>query len=428
MEPQALIRQIESTKDLQALVDLYGSNPTVLSAQKKRYTQLIRRFGEVFSPEDKINLFSVPGRTEVGGNHTDHNAGRVLAAAVNLDILAVVAQSSERRIVIDSEGYRKIIVDIDHLDVIEAEKSTPAALVRGVCSQMVMLGYEIGGFNACFASQVPNGSGLSSSAAFEVMIVNILNHLFNFGKVDPITAALISQYAENHFFGKPCGLMDQTTCAVGGFVTIDFQDFAHPIVHKVNYQFAGNGYSLAIIGTGGSHADLTDDYAAIATEMKSVAQIFGGKVLREIPADKVFSNIYNLREKVSDRAILRALHFYGDDARVVKQVAALENNQFDLFLKLVIESGLSSWTLLQNVFSTKNVSEQGVSLALAVSQAVLAERGAWRVHGGGFAGTIQAFVPNDLAPLYFSKMEAIFGAENCHQISIRSKGAVKINL
>jgi galactokinase len=427
MEPQVLLNQIETSVSLPVFVDLYGNNPVTLKAQKERYLQLIRRFLEIFPSSKDIALFSSPGRTEVGGNHTDHNGGRVLAAAVNLDILAVVTSSENRQIVIDSEGYRKIVVDIDRHEVIEQEKSSPASLVRGICARMTQLGFIIGGFHACLASQVPNGSGLSSSAAFEVMIVTILNQLYNSGIISPIIAAQISQFAENNYFGKPCGLMDQTTCAVGGFVTIDFKDFAHPIVHKVDYQFANNGYSLAIIGTGGSHADLTDEYAAIEGEMKSVARAFGGKVLRDLKAENVLANIASIRGKLSDRGILRAIHFYADDARVVKQVAALENNQFDTFLKLVIESGYSSWMLCQNVFTTKNVSEQGVSIALAVSQTVLEGRGAWRVHGGGFAGTIQAFVPNDLAPDFFAQLGTIFGKENCHQISIRSKGAIKID-
>jgi galactokinase len=260
------------------------------------------------------------------------------------------------------------------------------------------------------------------------MVVTILNHLFNAGRVSPIEAAQISQFAENQYFGKPCGLMDQTTCAVGGFVTIDFKDFAQPIVHKVDYRFAGNGYSLAIIGTGGSHADLTDEYAAIEGEMKSVARFLGGKVLREFSAEKVLADISSLRGKVSDRAILRALHFFADDARVARQVNALETKQFEVFLNLVIESGLSSWTLCQNVFSTKSVSEQGVSIALAIAETILKNRGAWRVHGGGFAGTIQAFVPDELAQQFFSQMSAVFGEENCHQISIRSRGATFIDL
>lgn len=428
MNPQAIIDQLSLTTLPPLFADLYGNHPAILEAQKKRYLRLVRRFHEVFPNDLDVSLFSSPGRTEVGGNHTDHNAGRVLAAAVDLDIVAVVAPTSDRQIVIDSEGYRKIIVDIDRHEVVEQEKGLPPSLVRGICARMGSLGMRIGGFHACFASNVPNGSGLSSSAAFEVLVATILNEAYNGGEIPPIQVAQIGQYAENNYFGKPCGLMDQTTCAVGGFVTIDFKDFANPLVHKVDYQFANNGYSLAIIGTGGSHADLTEDYAAIEQEMKSVARALGGNVLREISAQDVFENIPELRGKTGDRAILRAMHFYADDARVAKQVEALEHNRFDEFLQLVVESGHSSWMYNQNVFSTRSVSAQGVSLALAVSASILKGRGAWRVHGGGFAGTMQAFVPNELAERFFSEMTRIFGKEHCFQIAIRASGAVKLSL
>jgi galactokinase len=412
----------------QGLIDLYGKKEAALKQQKDRYYRLIKRFQATFPNDQDIAFFSSPGRTEVGGNHTDHNAGRVLAAAVNLDILSVVAKAADTLITIESEGYRPIKVDTRSLEMVEQEKFNPAALVRGVCARMKHLGFEIGGFRACMISGVPNGSGLSSSAAFEMMVVAILNDLYNQGKVTAIQAAQIGQFAENNYFGKPCGLMDQTTCAVGGFVTIDFKDFNNPLVHKVDYQFADSGFSLVIIGTGGSHADLNEDYAAIASEMKAVAHFFGGQVLREFSAEKVVANVAALRKKVNDRAILRALHFYADDARVVKQAAALEARDFGRFLQLVNESGSSSWRLNQNVFTTKHPEEQGVALALAVSETILAGRGAWRVHGGGFAGTIQAFVPDDLVTEYMQKMSAIFGEENCHRISIRSQGATRVDL
>ncbi len=427
MQLQALLSLLDSPDPLPALTDLYGNHPGTLQDQKNRYVELVKQFQEVFPNDTGVDLFSSPGRTEVGGNHTDHNAGRVLAAAVNLDILAVVSPTDDRNIVIDSWGYRKIEVDSRNLEKLEEEVATPAALVRGICARMQQHGYRTGGFHACFTSRVPNGSGLSSSAAFEVMVVTILNHLYNGGNISPIETAMIGQYAENVYFGKPCGLMDQTTSAVGGFVTIDFKDFQKPIVHKVDYEFANNGYSLAIIGTGGSHADLTFEYAAIESEMKSVARFLGGQVLREFSAGEVLEQIPAMRGKVSDRAILRALHFFSDDARVARQVQALEDNRFGDFLQLVVESGYSSWMLNQNVFSTRNVSEQGVSLALAVAESMLKDRGAWRVHGGGFAGTIQAFVPDDVVDDFFAQMGAIFGAENCHQISIRAKGAIKLD-
>ncbi|RPJ45084.1 MAG: galactokinase [Chloroflexi bacterium] len=425
---QELLTLLNASTPPEGLVDLYGNKPDVLKAQKDRYCGLIQRFQAAYPGDRDAAFFSSPGRTEVGGNHTDHNAGRVLAAAVNLDILSLVEKTGDNSIIIDSEGYRSIKVDINKLEVIEQEKYSPAALVRGVCARLKDLGYTIGGFQGCMTSSVPNGSGLSSSAAFELMVVSILNDLYNQGKIQPVLAAQIGQFAENEYFGKPCGLMDQTTCAVGGFVTIDFKDFANPVVHKVDYQFAESEFSLAIIGSGGSHADLNEDYAAIENEMKSVARALGGKVLREFSAEKVLENAASLRGKVNDRAILRALHFYADDDRVVEQVAALESSAFDRFLALVIESGYSSWMLCQNVFSPKNPGEQGIAVALAVSDAMLKGRGAWRVHGGGFAGTIQAFVPAELVPQYMEKMSSIFGKENCHLVSIRSKGATRVAL
>ncbi len=412
----------------QGLVELYGLQEQVLVQQQDRYRSLVKWYHAAY-PEDREGcFFSSPGRTEVGGNHTDHNGGRVLAAAVNLDILCLVGKTTDPWITIDSEGYRPIKVDTRKLEMLEQEKFSPAALVRGICARMKALGCAVGGFHGCMTSRVPNGSGLSSSAAFEMMVVAILNHLYNQGKIDPVLAAQIGQFAENRYFGKPCGLMDQTTCAVGGFVTIDFKDFAHPQVHKVNYQFASSGYALVITGTGGSHADLTDDYAAIENEMKAVARALGGKVLRDIPVEKVLDNIAVLRDKVNDRAILRALHFFADDARVLREAEALESDHFDEFLNLVNESGISSWTLNQNVFSPKNPTEQGVALALAISAMILSGKGAWRVHGGGFAGTIQAFVPAALVPEYMQKMAVLFGKDNCHLISIRSQGATQVDL
>lgn len=412
----------------QGLVKLYGAEDEAIQQQKARYLRLINQYSALYPEAHEVTFFSAPGRTEVGGNHTDHNGGRVLAAAVDLDIVCLVEKKDEPWIAIDSEGYRPIRVDSSKLQMVEQEKFNPAALVRGICARLNQLGYLVGGFRGCMTSRVPNGSGLSSSAAFEMMIVAILNHLYNHGSIGPVLAAQIGQFAENQYFGKPCGLMDQTTCAVGGFVTIDFQDFAHPLVHKVDYQFSNGGYSLVITGTGSSHADLNEDYASIEIEMKSVASALGGKVLRDVSAERMRGAIAALRGKVNDRALLRALHFYADDERVVKQAQALENGDFDAFLKLVNESGISSWTHNQNVFSPRNPAEQGVALALAVSETILKGRGAWRVHGGGFAGTIQAFVPDDLVPEYTQKMSAIFGSENCHKVSIRSQGATSIEL
>lgn len=410
------------------LTELYGNKPGVIEKQTARYLDLIEKFIYLFQGKTDIEIFSTPGRTEVGGNHTDHNAGRVLAAAVDLDVIAAVSRNDEGIIRVQSEGYPKNIINITELAPVESEKYTSAALIRGVCARMKEMGCNLGGFDAYVTSNVLKGSGLSSSAAFEVLIVTVLNHLYNEGKVNDILNAQIAQYSENNYFGKPCGLMDQTTCAVGGFVTIDFRDFENPSVRKVDYDFASSGFSMVIVDTGGNHADLNEDYAAIEHEMKNVAKAFGGKVLREFSAEKVLQNISYLRTKVNDRAILRAIHFYADDQKVVDQVEALEKNDFDKFLSLIIESGYSSWMLCQNCYSHKNIKEQGISVALAVTESMLKGRGAWRVHGGGFAGTIQVFVPNDLLGQYIEKMRGIFGENSCYELTIRPVGTMKLEL
>jgi galactokinase len=427
-EKAYILDSLASVRSTGTLQSLYGKRPAQIARQRERYRALIDQFSSLYPQVNDIQLFSVPGRTEVGGNHTDHNAGRVLAAAVDLDVVAVVVKEDTHVITLHSAGYSPSVVDLRDLSMVEAEKNTSTALIRGVCARMQELGYRVGGFSAYATSDVLKGSGLSSSAAYEVLVATILNHLYNQGHLDPILAAQIGQYAENHYFGKPCGLMDQTTCAVGGFVTIDFKDSAHPIVKKVAFDFASSGYSLVIVDTGGSHADLTDEYAAVAREMKSVAAALGKTVLRECSQEQVIAAIPVLRGKVSDRAILRALHFFQDDRRVVEQVDALQKGQFNRFLSLVVASGISSWTLNQNVYTSKNVSEQGVSLALAASETVLTGRGAWRVHGGGFAGTIQAFVPDDLLAGYVALMKSIFGAASCYELIIRPAGGIRVDL
>lgn len=423
-----VVDAIKNGKYDQGFTTLYGNKPGVLSKQKERYFKAIESFKSIFPGKDEVELFSTPGRTEVGGNHTDHNAGRVLAASVDLDVIAVVAKSDSKMIKVKSEGYPEDIVNLDELTPKENEKYTSASLIRGVCARMKDLGYKIGGFEAYTTSNVLKGSGLSSSAAFEVLIVSIINHLYNNGVVDDVLNAQIAQYAENYFFGKPCGLMDQTTCSVGGFVTIDFKDFENPVVKKVDFDFASSGFSMVIVDTGGNHADLNEDYTALEHEMKEVARAFGGEVLREFSIEKVYENIDFLRTKVNDRAILRAIHFYQDDNRVVEQVEALGTNNFEKFMKLIIESGLSSWMYCQNCYSHKAIEEQGLSVALAISESILKGKGAWRVHGGGFAGTIQAFVPNDIIDTYVSAMKKVFGDKACHQLIIRPVGTVKLDI
>jgi galactokinase len=430
MPKAAELKAALGTKKTRSLFrTLYGVKPGVIDAQVARYSALLDSFTAAFPADDDVAFYSTPGRTEVGGNHTDHNAGRVLAAAVDLDVAAVAARSPEPRIVIESEGYPRHTVEILDLVARESEKYTSIALTRGICARFRQLGYAVGGFNACMASRVLKGSGLSSSAAYEVMVATILNCLYNAGSIPDVEIARIAQFSENHFFGKPCGLMDQTTCQVGGFVTIDFRDFARPIVRKVDYDFASSGYALVIVDTGGSHADLTEDYTALENEMKAVARTLGGNVLREFSRERLLAELPLLRGRLkNDRAILRALHFYDDDRRVVEQVDALERRDFPMFLGLVVESGRSSWMLCQNCYSHKTVPEQGISVALAMSENLLRGRGAWRVHGGGFAGTIQAFVPGDLTAEYALAMKKIFGEESCHELMVRPLGSLRLEI
>ena len=407
--------------------ELYGSDKEVLNGQAARYNNLIERFKTLYGPKD-IMIFSSPGRTEIGGNHTDHNFGRVLAGAVNLDNIAIAAINNTNIVRIESVGYPEFEVDLTNLSPDKKEHFTSIALVRGISSRMKELGFSIGGFDCCIDGGVPVGSGLSSSASFEVLIGVIISHLFNKGKLDPVQNAIIGQYSENVFFGKPCGLMDQTACAVGGLVTIDFKDPSNPVVKKVNFDFVATGFALVITDTGGNHADLNDEYASLPTDMKAVAAELGAKVLRQVSLDQVLQITPKIRQKVGDRAILRAIHFQGDNKRVVDQVNALEKNDFKAFLNMVVDSGFSSFMYNQNVYPVNNVKEQGVSLALALSDIVLNGHGAWRVHGGGFAGTIQAFVPQNLLEKYVSTLEHVFGKGSCHKLFIREKGADKLEL
>lgn len=422
-----------NTETLDVFVDLYGNDNTILDEQIERYIKQLNKFKSKFGSAD-VELFSSPGRTEVGGNHTDHQLGRVLAGAVNLDNIAVAAKNNTDIIRITSTGYPDLEVDLNELIIDESKFSTSTSLVKGICFRLKELGYEIGGFDAVIEGRVPEGSGLSSSASFEVLIGTILNHLFNDGKLDPVENAKIGQWAENNFFGKPCGLMDQTACSVGGFITIDFKDASNPIVKSLNFDFAKTGYSLVITDTGGSHANLDSEYALLPGEMKAVAKELGEEVLRPLTMQKVIESIPNLRSKVGDRAILRAIHFQAENNRVVDEVEALEANNFQRFLKLVIESGNSSYMYNQNIYAqTKEnfdskMSEQGVALGLALSDIVLKGYGAWRVHGGGFAGTIQAFVSNGKLAEYISTLENTFGKGSCHKLFIRSKGSVKVEI
>lgn len=397
-----------------------------IKAQYERYCSLADDFDEVFSADRDVRMFSAPGRTEVGGNHTDHNHGRVLAAGINLDAIALASKNDDNTVRVKSKGYAMDVVDLSDLSVHESETGHSPALVRGVMKGFENLGYKTGGFDAVTASRVLSGSGLSSSAAYEVLVGTMVNYLYNDGKVDPVTIAKIAQYAENEYFGKPCGLMDQMACSVGSFISIDFKNPAEPVIEKVDFDFASCGHSLCIVDTKGSHSNLTDEYAAIRIEMESVAKYFGKSVLREVDREEFEKNIPELRKAVGDRAVLRAIHFYNDNDRVVKEVAALKARDFEAFKSLILESGASSYMYNQNVFATKQPDIQPVSLALSISEAVLKGKGAWRVHGGGFAGTIQAFVPNDLLEKYKTEIERIFGEGSCYVLSVRPVGGTEI--
>lgn len=422
---QLLKNKIENGEFDSRFKRVYVSDEAV-KAQHERYVSLANDFAELFGEDREARLFSAPGRTEVGGNHTDHNHGRVLAASINLDAIAVASVNDENIVRVKSRGYDMDVCDITDLEIKEDEKGHSPALVRGMCAGFKKYGYNIGGFDAVTLSSVLSGSGLSSSAAYEVLVGTMLNYLYNDGKVDAITIAKIAQYAENVYFDKPCGLMDQMACSVGGFVTIDFNNPSEPIVNEIKFDFAASGHSLCIVDTKGSHSDLTDDYAAIRGEMEAVAEVFGKKVLREVDEQEFKKNIPDVRKKVGDRAVLRAIHFFADNERVLREVDALKKGDFETFKSYILESGDSSYRYNQNVFSVKKPTEQPVSLALAISESLLKGKGAWRVHGGGFAGTIQAFVPNELLGDYKNAMEGIFGEDSCYVLIIRPVGGTEI--
>lgn len=375
---------------------------------------------------EKHYVFSAPGRTEISGNHTDHQCGCVLAAAVNLETVADVWLNGTNHIWIQSQGYPTMKVELDDLSVREEEKNSTAALIRGVAYSFVQRGAKLRGFDAVVNSTVLPGSGLSSSAAFEVLFGTILNELFFDKRLSAVEIAQIGQYAENVYFGKPCGLMDQMASSVGGLVYMDFENPQEPVIEKIDFDLAKAGYALCIIDSGADHADLTDEYAAIPTEMREVAAFFGKEVLRQIPADTFFSALPELRGKVPDRAILRAIHIYQENSRVLKQAEALKSGNMDAFLQLVKESGRSSWMYLQNISPTGAVEHQEVAVALALCDVLLQGRGAYRVHGGGFAGTVQAFVPFDMLDAFISGIEAVLGADKCHVLNIRPQGGIRV--
>ena len=408
----------------EAISSLYGGQEC--ARQVQRYQGLVEGFADTFGPAERLAVFSAPGRTEIGGNHTDHQHGKVLAGSVNLDVIAAVAPSGDNTIRIQSEGFPMDVIDLSDLSIREEEKNTSAAIIRGIAAWFSQRGCKVEGFNAYTTSNVLKGSGLSSSAAFEVLVGTIINHLFNDQQCTPVQIAQIGQYAENVYFGKPSGLLDQMASSVGNMVTIDFADNANPIVERVDFDFVHSGYALCIVDSGADHADLTDEYAAVTRELKEVCAHFGKSVLREVPEADFYAELPTLRRKAGDRAVLRAIHIYEDNRRVEAQVKALRAGDFDAFLQQVTASGLSSWRLLQNVVPAGYTHHQEVAVALTVCEKLLNGRGACRVHGGGFAGTIQAFVPLDILDRFRGEMERILGDGSCHVLSIRPVGGVRL--
>lgn len=414
---------------LEGALEKYSNLYTDTEAQKKRFLAALDSYIELYGDEsDGVGIFSVPGRSEISGNHTDHNRGCVLAGAIDRDIIAVAAKNTDGVIRFKSEGYPKTEIDLSAIDEpANFENYTSDSLIAGLAKGFVNESYSIGGYDAYATTEVLKGSGISSSAAFEVMIGNIFNYLYNDGKVSNVTIAKLSQFAENVYFGKPCGLMDQMACAVGGFVYIDFESPSDPIVDPISFSLTDAGYSLAIVNTGGNHADLNDDYASVPSEMKAVATEFGRDVLRGLTEADVISKIPQLREKLGDRAVLRALHFVRENNRVTKIRDALKNSDVKAFLDGVLESGSSSFKYLQNVFTTINVKEQGLSLALALTEGYLAGKDcAYRVHGGGFAGTIQVFIKNEYISGFTALMDSVFGEGATMNLKIRPVGACRL--
>ena len=409
---------------IEKYADLYAD----VEATKTRIIDAINAFAQSYGNEREVMVFSVPGRSEIIGNHTDHNNGKVMAGAINRDIIAVVAKNDDGVIRFRSEGFFEDKINLSLVSSSDNfKKFTSRALVAGMAQAFVNAGHAIGGYDAYSCTEVLKGSGLSSSAAFEVMVGNILNHLYNGGNVDNKEIAKYAQYSENVYFGKPCGLMDQMACAVGGFVYIDFEDNKNPEVESVNLSLKEKGYSLCIVNTGGSHANLNDDYASVPAEMKSVAKLLGQEVLRGISEEKIVASAKEIREKLGDRALLRALHFLRENDRVEEARDALKREDLSRFFEIILKSGRSSFQYLQNVYTNQKVDEQGLSLALALTDGALSGKDcAFRVHGGGFAGTIQAFVKNEYLDEYMVLMNSVFGEGAAMPLNIRPMGAVRL--
>lgn len=423
MKPSELITKLEKGELDSSLKRVYVTDSAV-EEQKPRYIKTAKKFISLFGDDRDVIALSAPGRTEICGNHTDHNNGKVLAASINLDAIAIAAKSEELVINEKSEGHSINFVDISSLSPCSDDYGKSSSMIKGVVSRLKDFGYSIGGFDACTTSDVMGGSGLSSSAAFEVLIGNIVSHLYNDGNIDAVEIAKAAQYSENVFFGKPSGLLDQMASSVGTFVNIDFCDTENPVIRKIDFDFAASGYSLCIVDTHGNHSDLTDDYAAVRTEMEAVANAMGKKVLRQVDFEDFKNAIPQLVPEISDRAILRAMHFFKENERVDRAVDALENNDFDAFLQNITDSGRSSFMYNQNVYTNADPSEQKLSLALCLTDDILPK--GYRVHGGGFAGTIQAFVKNECLEEYKNTMDGVFGEGSCYVLIIRPVGGTRV--
>ena len=427
MLPEQAKQKILNGNYGETLVSLYSCTKEKAAEKGRRLTEALDAFEALFGTDLDVMIFSAPGRTEIGGNHTDHQGGHVLAAGVDLDAVAVAAKTGGGEIRVKSAGFPEDRIDAGDLAEKPGEKGTSAALLRGLCKGFSDRGFRIGGFCAYTMSSVLSGSGLSSSAAFEVLLGTAMNRMFCGGALSPLAVAQLGQYAENEYFGKPCGLMDQAASAVGGFALIDFSDAANPRAEKIPFDFANCGYRLCMVDTKGSHSDLTPDYAAIPAEMKQAAACFGKKLLSQVDEAEFYSHIPEVRAAAGDRAVLRAMHFFAENRRVSREADALKAGDFESFLRLVNESGRSSFQYLQNVFSPAHVSEQGVSVALALCERLLAPKGgAWRVHGGGFAGTVQSYVPDAFLPEFTREMEAVFGPGSCLPLAVRPVGGTQI--
>ena len=404
------------------LASLYCCSPEQTAAHAARYAAVLDGLEATFGAHTEAGLYSAPGRTEIGGNHTDHQHGRVLAGSVNIDMIAAAAPNDKNQLRVQSEGYDLCVIDLNDLEARKEEENTTASLLRGECAAFTQRGAKLAGLDVYISSNVPKGSGVSSSAAFEVLIGVILNDCFMTEKVSPIAIAQIGQWAENVYFGKPCGLMDQMASSVGNIITIDFASPAKPVVEPVAVDFSKAGLALCILDSGADHADLTDEYAAIPAECRAVAAVCGGEVLRDVPFETFLAKLPECRRQCGDRAVLRAFHVYADNDRVAKQVAALHDGDFGTFLSLVNESGCSSWEYLQNVIPAGYKEHQEVGVTIAAAKHLLGDKGAVRVHGGGFAGTVQAFVPVEMLDEFKAGMEAILGEGRCHVLSIRPEG------